>query len=276
MTGGRSARWIDEEMTDVFTSRASAFITRNKNRPFFLFFSSQNIHVPRAPHARFVGATSHGARGDAVVEFDASVGVLMQALRAADLVDNTLIIVTSDNGPVLDDGYKDEAVARIGQHKPAGPFRGGKYSIFEAGTRVPLIAHWPERIKPGVSDAMVSQVDFAASLSALAGASTELPEGAIPDSQDLSAALSGQSATGREQLVQQAQVLALRKGPWKYIEASSKPKMNLNTNTELGNSSEPQLYNLELDPGETDNLAGEYPERLTALKKLLEQTRKSK
>ncbi len=278
MVGGHDIRWNDEEMADRFTDKAVEFIQSRAAEPFFLYFSSQDIHVPRAPNARFVGATPHGPRGDAVVEFDACVGALMQALEKAGVAGNTLVIITSDNGPVLDDGYQDGAVTKLGSQRPAGPYRGGKYSKFEGGTRVPLIVHWPARVKPGVSDAMVSQVDFPATLARIAGGNLEdLPEEAIPDSKNLSAALLGNSEAGRELIVEQGigSGLALREGPWKYIEPSDGKKINATTNTELGNSPRPQLYNLDNDPGERDNVASKHPERVAAMQEQLNAIQES-
>src|SRR5262249_15913252 len=138
---------------------------------FFLYFATHDIHVPRVPHPRFAGKTEMGPRGDAIAEFDWSVGQLLDALERLGLMRNTLVVLSSDNGPVVDDGYQDDAVTRLGGHEPAGPLRGGKYSLFEGGTRVPFLASWPARIKPGSSDALVCQVDLLASLAALVGRS---------------------------------------------------------------------------------------------------------
>lgn len=260
MVGGHQARWTDQTMADVFNAKAAEFIAQSKDKPFFLYFSSHDIHVPRAPHDRFVGKTPHGPRGDAVVEFDDSVGKLMQALQQAGVADNTLVIISSDNGPVLDDGYQDDAVTKLGDHRPAGPYRGGKYSKFEGGTRVPLIVHWPGKVEPGVSEAIVSQVDFPTSFVAIASGDESIDHAAMPDSLDVSAALLGKSKQGRTAVVEQGiGGLALRSAHWKYIEPSSGPAMNKQTNTELGNHSRPQLYNLDLDPGEQKNLAPKNP-----------------
>lgn len=275
MVGGHKARWIDENMSDVFLHEAEKFIAKSAENPFFLFFSSQAIHVPRTPNARFVGSTPHGPRGDCVVEFDACVGTLTEALKKAGVYENTLIIITSDNGPVLDDGYRDGAVAKIKAHRPAGPYRGGKYSIFEGGTRVPMVVHCPSRVKQSVSDALISQVDLAASLHTLAGANHSLAEQAIPDSLDLSDSLLGNSSSGREHLVEHAGTLAVRRGQWKYIKPSKGPKKNWNTNTELGNNKMPQLYDLKADPSEQKNLAESKPELTNELQHLLETIEQS-
>ncbi|MBT6763103.1 MAG: sulfatase-like hydrolase/transferase, partial [Prolixibacteraceae bacterium] len=127
MTGGNSARWIDEDMADVITQKALDFIDQNKEKPFFLFYSTHDIHVPRVPHARFVGESGMGPRGDAILEVDWATGEIMKKLEELKLIENTLVIFTSDNGPVVDDGYEDQAVELLGDHKPAGTLRGGKY-----------------------------------------------------------------------------------------------------------------------------------------------------
>ena len=276
MVGGHDIRWVDEEMADRFVGKAKEFISDNADKPFFLFFSSQDIHVPRAPNERFAGATPHGPRGDAMVEFDYTVGAIMEALEEAGVADNTLVVVSSDNGPVMDDGYKDDAWEKLGDHKPAGPFRGGKYSNFEGGTRVPLVTYWPGRIKPGVSDAFISQVDFPATFASIAGYEGTIPKSAIPDSFDLSGTLLGDTAEGREYMIEHAGSLSIRVGPWKYIAPSNNWKINKQTGTELGNSPDPQLYDLEKDPGETNNLADQQPGKTIELEELLESIRKNK
>ena len=120
MTGGTAALWKDEDMADVFTRRAVSFIEQHRAAPFFLYFAPHDPHVPRVPNARFVGATTMGPRGDAIAQFDWSVGEVLAALDRLQLADNTIVIVTSDNGPVVDDGYEDDAVAKLGTHRPSG------------------------------------------------------------------------------------------------------------------------------------------------------------
>jgi arylsulfatase A-like enzyme len=271
MIGGKAALWKDEEMADVFTRRAVRFLEENRSRPFFLFFATHDPHVPRVPHARFAGSTGLGPRGDAIAQADWCVGEILGALDRLALSRDTLVLFTSDNGPVLDDGYQDEAVSKLGNHKPAGPLRGGKYSNFEGGTRVPFIVRWPGRVRPGASGALVSQVDFVASFAALLG-QPPAPNDA-PDSEDVMAALLGASPVGRTTLVEQASGLSLRQGTWKYIEPSDRPAMNRNTNTELGNAPAPQLYDLARDLGETRNLATAHPRRVDAMRELLRQIR---
>jgi arylsulfatase A-like enzyme len=273
MTGGKSALWKDEEMADTFTAKALAFIEQNRGRPFFLYFATHDVHVPRVAHPRFAGKSGMGPRGDALLEADWSVGQVLDALDRLKLTANTLVILTSDNGPVVDDGYKDDAVAKLGAHKPAGPWRGGKGSSFEGGTRVPFITRWPGRIKPGVSDALVSQVDLLASFASFTG--RKLAEADAPDSFDVMAALLGTSKTGRDDLVEYAGGLSLRAGNWKYIEPGRGARMNVNTNTELGNDPAGQLYDLSRDPGERENLAARRPDKAKEMAARLEQIRQA-
>lgn len=273
MKGGKAALWKDEDMADTFTQRAVSFLEKQTpNKPFFLYFATHDIHVPRVPHPRFAGKTPMGPRGDAIAEFDWSVGEVMKTLDRLKLTDNTLVILSSDNGPVVNDGYKDDSIVKLGDHKPAGPFRGGKYSAFEGGTRVPFITRWPGRIQPGVSDALVCQIDFLASFAAMTG--QNLTNDAAPDSFNVLPALLGQSKTGREHLIEQANVLALRQGDWKYIEPGQGPKRLAATNTESGQDPLGQLFNLKDDPGETKNITTE-PDKKRQIADLLKKIREA-
>jgi len=276
MTGGKSALWVDEDIADIITAKAVKFIVENKNNPFFLYFSTHDIHVPRTPNQRFVGKSGMGPRGDAILEFDWSVGEIMKAVDRLGLAPNTLIIITSDNGPVVDDGYKDQAVELLGSHKPAGPLRGGKYSAFDGGTRVVLVGSWKGKIKVGTADALFSQVDLLASFAALAG--QVLPEGAGGDSFNSMDVLLGKSITGREWLVEHASNgrLSIIKGDWKLIEPGPGVKVQVNTNTETGNDTVPQLYNLKTDIGERNNLASENKVIVKELTELLQNIKDSK
>ncbi len=269
MTGGKSARWVDEDMAGVITGKALEFIETNRENPFFLYYSTHDIHVPRVPHPRFTGKSGMGPRGDAILEVDWAVGEITTKLEELGLADRTIVIFTSDNGPVVDDGYQDQAVELLGDHKPAGPLRGGKYSAFDGGTRVPFIVYWPGKITPKKSDAMVSQVDFVHSFAQMNGIA--LNENDAPDSFDMLDVLLGKSESGREWIVEHAGTLSVIKGNWKYIEPSNGPKYGAQTNTEYGNDPEPQLYNLDLDLGEQENLAGQNPEKTEELRSLLHQ-----
>jgi arylsulfatase A-like enzyme len=273
MTGGTSARWVDEDMADTITRKAVSFLEQKTKDPFLLYFATHDIHVPRVPHARFAGKTSMGPRGDTIAEFDWSVGEILAALDRTGQASNTFVLLSSDNGPVVDDGYQDQAVEKLGTHRPAGPYRGGKYSNFEAGTRVPFIVRWPGQVKRGVSNALISQTDLLASFATLTGATR--PPNVTLDSVDLSAALTGKSKVGRDHLVLQASSLSLREGNWKYIPPSKGPARVPNVGTETGNSPDPQLYDLGSDPGELRNLAGQDPDRVRRMAARLEAIKSS-
>ena len=219
------------------------------------------------PSTIFKGKSGLGYRGDVILQIDWTVGEIMKQLDYLGITKNTLIIFSSDNGPVLDDGYQDEAVTKQNGHTPAGPLRGGKYSAFEAGTRVPFIVKWPGAITPGVSDALVCQIDFLASFSALLNLA--VPAGDAPDSKNIMPAFLGKSKTGRDILVRQAGALSIIKDNWKYIEPNNNAAHLKLTNTETGNSPTPQLYDLKNDIGEKNNLAEKYPERTKELADLL-------
>jgi arylsulfatase A-like enzyme len=271
MSGGNSARWTDEEMPDTFLAKAVDFIEANKEGPFFLYYATHENHVPRVPHPRFRGSTSLGVRGDAVVQMDWSIGIIMETLEKHGLTNDTLIIFSSDNGPVLYDGYYDGAFELNGDHKPAGPWRGGKYSAWEGGTRMPFIVSWPGTIKPGLSDALVSQVDLLASLSALTGA--DVPEGRATDSRNLLDALTGKSETGRDHLVQQGvKMEAIRKGPWKYVpegQIRNRGKIGLWIDDVIAKPG--ALYYLPEDPAEQNDVAALYPAKVKELRALLDK-----
>lgn len=269
MKGGKSALWEDENIADSITLHAIRFIEKNKEKPFFLYFGTHDIHVPRFPHERFRGQTEMGHRGDAIVQFDWSVGEIVRALKEAGIFENTLIIITSDNGPVVDDGYMDEAVEKLMDHKPWGPFRGGKYSTFEAGTRVPFIVHWPGKVRTGISDALVSQIDMLGTMASLTGISevNSIPE----DSQDQLPAWLGIDPDGRDYVIGAASSLTILTRDWKYIEPSNGRPYNRLTNTELGNKQADQLYDMRSDRGEYDNVAEKNKLMVRFLKQLLEE-----
>ena len=273
MKGGKSAWWKDELMGDEITKRAMNYIATNKDHPFFLYFAIQDVHVPRVPNPRYVGKSGMGPRGDALLELDDNTGKILKTLDSLKLTDNTIVIFSSDNGPILDDGYQDHAAELLNGHTPGGLMRGGKYSKYDAGTRLPTFIRWPKRIKANqVSDALVGQVDFLASFADLT--KQTLPANAAPDSKDFLNVLLGKSDKGRTSLVEQGLFgLAIIKGDWKYIEPTNGPVLLKEKNMETGNSKGPQLYNLKEDIGETKNLASQYPEKVAELAKLLEETK---
>ncbi|WNJ17913.1 arylsulfatase [Pontibacter sp. G13] len=261
MEGGEKALWVDEEFPDVLNEKAIDFIDSHEDKPFFLYYSYHDIHVPRLPNPRFKGKSTMGPRGDAIAQMDWMTGQIVRELEERGLAENTLIIFTSDNGPVLNDGYMDQSVDLLGDHKPAGPFRGGKYSAYEAGTRVPTIAYWPGNIQPGKSNALMTQVDIYASIAALIGHPLATDE-AIDSENHLEAWL-GTTQTGRQTMLEESYTLSLRTPQWKYIEPVPKGKgfgWIKRKGIEGGFEQVPQLFELTADEGEQENLAETHPE----------------
>ena len=251
MKGGEAAKWSDVDMADHFLKGAQDYVKKHKNEPFFLYYAMQQPHVPRTPHPRFVGKSGMGPRGDVILEADWCIGEFIKTLKQEGLLDNTLIVFSSDNGPVLNDGYYDDAVEKIGKHTPAGKLRGGKYSLFEAGTHVPFITYWKGKIQPGVSNAMVCQMDLLSSLANLVGSDIR-----TADSEDLINTFIGKNKSGREELVIEATSrTAYRKGDWAMIPPHNGAAIIKSVNIEIGNSKEYQLYNLKDDIGQQNNLA---------------------
>ncbi|OVE81875.1 arylsulfatase [bacterium M21] len=271
--GGKKALWDDETMADEFVDQAKKYIKTNKNKPFFLYFASQDIHVPRAPHKRFQGKTKLGYRGDAMVQFDWATGEIMNTLDEYGLTDNTIVIFSSDNGPVYDDGYKDGTTVKPSSkesdrgHDGSGIYRGGKYQIYEGGTRVPFIIRWPARIKPGTSKALVNQLDFVASFAALL--KIDLADNEAYDSRNTLAAYLGEDSVGLPYMIEEARGKALRRGPWKYIPVAKNKRKKKNNKKATAKKAE--LYNLEKDPGEQKNVLDQYPEIQEEMDKLLQK-----
>ena len=275
MKGGGKALWKDENIADSITSHAVDYIKAHKDEPFFMYFAPNDVHVPRFPHQRFRGKSSMGLRGDAIVQFDWSVGEIMKALKDAGIADNTLVILSSDNGPVVDDGYQDQAEELLGGHRPTGPYRGNKYSAYEGGTMVPAIVSWPKGIKTnGDSDVLMSQIDWMASLGALIGA--KLPQGSAPDSYNRLGNLLGTDNTDRPWVIELAanHVLSVRTKDWKFIEANDGGKMiTWGPKIETGNSKTPLLFNVKNNKFEQEDVAAQYPEKVFSMQTILRKVR---
>ena len=278
--GGKAALWDDENISTVIAAKSCAFIEQHKNQPFFLEVATHNIHVPRAPNPKFRGQSDCGVRGDTIVEFDWTVGQLLDTLDRLKLSDNTLVILTSDNGGVLDNNGPD-IVHGIGSleanngHLFNGVLHGGKGSVFEGGTRLPFITRWPGHVRSGVSDELICQVDMLASFAALTGQSLAPADG--PDSLNVLPALLGERCEKpcREYLVEQnndASWVALRKGPWKLLPAPTStnvrgervsPQSEHPAEAVAKKDTQPKkisLYNLTDDLSETKNIAAAHPD----------------
>ncbi|MCB9081411.1 MAG: arylsulfatase [Lewinellaceae bacterium] len=275
MEGGESALWVDEEFPQVLTEKAEKFIANAKQNPFFLYFAFHDIHVPRLPNKQFVGKSTMGPRGDVIAQMDWVTGKIIRYLEEKGLAENTLVIFTSDNGPVLNDGYEDQAEELLGNHQPSGPFRGGKYSAYEAGTRVPMIVYWPGKTSRGASKTPISQIDLYASLAALAG--QELADDEAIDSDNNLQALLDHTKQGSEFFLEESFTTQIRQGDWKYIEPFSSTKkiptfMN-EKGVEGGFEFFPQLFNLSTDKAEQSNVAKDNAEVVKSLQAEIDRIR---
>ncbi len=291
-TGGKTALWDDENISTVIAAKSCAFIEQHKGGPFFLEVATHNIHVPRVPNPKFRDKSQCGVRGDTIVEFDWTVGQVLAKLDELKIADNTLVILSSDNGGILDNNGPD-AVHGIGSleavngHRCNGVLRGTKGTIWEGGTRLPMIARWPGHIQPGVSDALVCQVDMLASFASLTGQKLAPADG--PDSYNVLPALLGQKTVTpcRDDLVEQDNIgssLALRHNQWKYIpghgggKAAQRKKAKPERPSEAvtGRDLPPaagELYNLADDLGETHDIAAQHPDIVKSMETRLAEIR---
>jgi len=282
MKGGKAARFKDEELATRLVAKSVAFIEQNKDKPFFLEAALFEPHVPRVAGAPFAGKSQCGVRGDVIEQIDWETGEILGALKRFKLETNTLVILSSDNGAILFDGYYDHSFEDLNGHQPTGGLRGWKYLVFEGGCRVPLIARWPGQLKPRVSGQMFNLVDLMATFASLTG--QKVPQEVAPDSLDLSAVLLGTTTNQlRNETVLHgiSDTLALRLGDWKLIPAVAGGKSTgmgrgadaSSLRFKANHITKPMLFNLATDPGEKTNLFAKYPAkaaeleaRLTAIK----------
>tara|TARA_B100000809_G_scaffold138551_1_gene136148 strand:+ start:7364 stop:8893 length:1530 start_codon:yes stop_codon:yes gene_type:complete len=271
MKGGEAAKWSDVNMADHFLEGAQNYVKQHKKELFFLYYALQQPHVPRTPHPRFAGKSGLGPRGDVIMEADWCIGEFIKTLEEEGLLENTLIVFSSDNGPVLNDGYYDDAVEKIGKHTPWGPFRGGKYSLFEAGTHVPFITYWKGKIQPTISEALVCQLDLLSSIAKLVGSDVR-----GNDSEQLLSVFLGKETKGREELIVEATTrTALRKGDWVMIPPYEGKAIEESVNIEVGNATVYQLYNLKEDTGQQIHLASTNKKKLNEMIIAFEKSRGS-
>ncbi len=271
-----------EEVDLVFFEKSRQFLRRhvkeNPDKPFFLFHSAQAVHLPSFPADRFKGRTKAGPHGDFIFELDYIVGELMKTLDELGVAENTLIMFSSDNGPEVTSVIN---MRKDYRHDGARPWRGMKRDQWEGGHRVPLIARWPGKIKPGTTTAQtVSLTDVMATCAAVVG--SKLPDDAAEDSFDMLGVLLGTQGDKpvRRYTLQQtiSLALAIRRGQWKYLDHKGSGGNSYRSENmkpfalpEKAPDAPGQLYNLETDPGETTNLYFEHPEIVKELKSQLDR-----
>ena len=278
MRGGKKATWRDEDLAETFLNEAKNFVKESKDEPFFLFYALHQPHVPRIPNEKFLGKSGLGVRGDVIMEMDDCIGQFTQFLEEEGLLENTILVFSSDNGPVLDDGYQDgaELYNRTAGHRPAGPLRGGKYSQYEGGARVPFIVNWKGHIEPQVSHALISQVDLPACFAKMLN--VDLGDG-FADSEDVLDALLGKSTKGRKEVLAEAlnKSLFLRSGKWTYMQPCDDPcNYFATTDSELGHSRDPQLFNMAYDINQRENVANRHADLVKQMDDRIEEIKASK
>lgn len=255
----------EPEVMENLTERAIRWIdAQDGNKPFFLYFAAVAVHHPIMPSERMRGTSEAGAYGDFIHDVDYSVGQIMDALERRGQLENTLFIFTSDNGgDIPEDPKRPEIQAQDAGLAINGPLRGDKHTIYEGGLRVPLLVSWPEALKQGTSSAFVTTVDLFATVAEFVSGEVDL-QNAAPDSFSFAGALREPGTVGgRPHAVfrDAAGRKAVRFGPWKLIDnhfpKDGKQKGQL------------ELYNLEDDPSESENLAGEHPDVVDEGLKLL-------
>jgi arylsulfatase A-like enzyme len=275
MASGKSAEYRFEDAAMRLTEKAVSFIEQHREKPFFLYLAHRNIHAPLRPHARFKGTSEIGVYGDFIHELDWSVGEVLAALDRLKLADNTLVVLSSDNGGVKD--YRRTTVyAEIRGHRINGPLRGQKTEVYEGGHREPFIVRWPGQVKAGSRNGqLLALTDLLATFAELVH--RKLPADAGEDSFSFLSALLGKSADQpvRQTLVADSMLglFAILEGPWKLIAGQGGGGYYPRDKAEPPAATEPpgQLYNLADDLGETKNLYAENPEIVARLSALLEK-----
>lgn len=266
--GGKAAWWKDEDIAEILTGEALRFIERNKDKPFFLFFTPHDVHAPKIPQQRFAGTSGISERADMLLGLDDAIGQVLRTLDRLGLAENTLVVYSSDNG-----AYVNEENG----HRPTGVLRGIKSTSWEGGTRVPFVVSWPARINPGgVSCDLVSTIDIPATVAA--AAEVGLARDALPDSFNLLPAMLGEAdAPKRDDLILQCGSghLSVRRGPWKYIPDLALADGWKSAKKDPSAPARPGLFNLTEDPGEKNNLAAEQPAEVQRLAALLTERQSS-
>ncbi|MCM2374197.1 sulfatase-like hydrolase/transferase [Aporhodopirellula aestuarii] len=272
-TGGKAALYRDEDLAKRWVSESKVWLSKHAGTPFFLLVTPHSLHAPRIVDEQFQGVSKMGPRGDAIAELDWTVGQIMASLKHLKLIERTLVVFCSDNGPVLIDDYKDRSDELLGDHDPNGDFRGGKYNVYEGATRTPFIVSMPGTVPVDESNQVICTIDLAASFAAWVGA--KVPTGALRDSINLMPALLGETdAVGRSFLLQQDNgwgSFGYRKGKWKLVRCDSRKMLNSDLDMKTTQIPRYALYDLGNDPGETTNVLSDHQRVAERMKQELQQ-----
>ena len=265
------------EAVDVLPSvmdHTIAFIEAQKKadpaKPFFAYVPLNAPHTPIVPTKEFQGSSGISPYADFVKQVDHDVGRLLASLEKQGLADNTLVIFTSDNGCST---AADIPQLQKAGHEPSYIYRGNKADLYEGGHRVPFLVRWPAQVKPGVSSALVGQIDFLATFAEITGAN--VPATMAEDSVSFLPVLRGDKPEVRQSIVSQSinGSFAIRDGQWKLcLSAGSGGWSSPKPGPEEAGLPPVQLFDLSKDPGERNNLQAEFPERVAAMKAELEKT----
>lgn len=279
MDGNKPIKYITSlddqaQLTSTYTERACAFIKKNKKQPFFLYLAHSMVHVPIAASAKFKGKSKLGLFGDVMMEVDWSVGEIIKTLKQNGLDNNTLVVFTSDNGPWLNFGNHAGNTAGL---------REGKGTTFEGGQRVPCIVRWPGKIEAGtICNKMAATLDLLPTLANIAGA--HLPANKIDGVNILPLLLNERNANPREELAyyyKNNSLEAIRKGKWKLVFAHNgrtyknfPPGLNGYPAPTPEVKIEPTLYDLSIDPGETQDVQSRHKDVVEELQTIANKYRK--
>ena len=268
---------VDVNVMDELTTEAIGWLEQQRDdTPFFLYFAPVAIHFPYTPSDKTKGKSGCGLNGDWIHELDLSVGRILDTLDRMDVTGNTLVIFTSDNGGVLiTDGDRPEAVAYRAGLRCNGTWRGRKHSIYEGGFRVPFLVRWPGRVQAGTAcDETLNLVDMYATIAAAIDKPLPADEAVAEDSFNMLPAMLGDSSAKplRPSMILHSPNgnFAVRQGPWKYIEGQASPALK---KVSRRDEVVPQLYNLEDDPGEENNLLSKHPDIAKQMTDLLNKQR---
>ena len=290
------AAYRDDQVGTKLAAKAVEWIEQQRAHPFLLYFATTHIHHPFTPAQRFIGKSGIGPYGDFILELDWMVGELTNALEAHGLTESTLIVFTSDNGPMLNLGGQE---AWASGHHMNGDLLGFKFDAWEGGHRVPFITAWPGHIPSAtVSDQLISNIDLLASLAAMVG--RDLPAEEAKDSLNVLPSLLGESkASNRDHVIicpLSPEHVSIRKDEWMYISGqggggftgthvgdhdlggpaafpfTGQENSDIQDGRLMESAPPAQLYNLSPDLRQRTNLYREYPERVNELEKLLKAT----
>lgn len=273
-------RRVNERVMPLLTSKAAGWITQQKKgTPFFLYYTPVAVHNPVTPDKDLAGKSGAGPYGDWIHELDRSVGGVLKALDDADIAQDTLVLLSSDNGGVFKpEREMVQTQAFKAGLKVNGGIRGGKHDVWEGGFKVPFIVRWPAKIAAGtVCDDMISLADILATTAAIVG--EKLPAaatGAEDSFNALPAFLGTKDAppTRDHMFVHSSDgVFAIRKGPWKWIEGVPVSDLKAGVRKAHADQFKPQLYNVKDDPAETTDVSAQHPDVIKELSALVNRYR---